>query len=294
MSAIALIKELRDRTGAGFMDCKTALAECNDDIEKAVDWIRKKGLSVALKKSGRSASEGLVAIKVNDKGAFIIEVNSETDFVAKNESFCNLTKGILSSFVNSDCDNVEKLLKEPFQDKGSVEDVVTQAIATIGENIVIRRCDKILQEDGCLIAAYIHNKVEDNLGKIGNIVKLACENIAENKEKLQEAAKFIAMHVSAMQPIAISSEEISQDLIDREKGVIREKEMNEGITDPEKLDFLVNNKIKGFFKTSALLNQPYICHNKLTVGGFLKELSKEIGACVTVKKFVRLSIGEES
>ena len=292
-----LVKELREKTGAGFMNCKKALEACNGNLEEAVDWLRKKGLNSAASKSSRTAAEGVIALAVNDKGGFAVEINSETDFVAKNEKFRNFAKNILQVFVE-DHGSLESLKAKPFPNSEyTVEQEIANTIASIGENIVLRECNSVLGKENSVINIYAHNTVEPNMGKIGVIVELQIDNdkdcIETNKQKLLESAKHIAMHVSAMSPIAIDVDNISQATIAKEKEILRDLERNNG-TAEDKIDFLVDKKINGFFKNAALLNQQYIMHNKHSVGGFLKELSKEIGADVKVAQFKRMQLGKNS
>ena len=214
----SLVKELREKTGVGMMDCKTALKENNGDIEASIDWLRTKGIAKAAKKEGRIASEGLIAVEKIDNTASIIEVNSETDFVARNEDFQNVVKKL--SILSIKSNNLEELLdKELDNENIKVKDYITEMIASIGENINLRRIDKISISNG-VISSYIHNQVIEGMGKIGVLVGLESE--ADN-DQLEDLGKKIAMHIAATNPISVSIEDIPLDVLEREKNILAEE-----------------------------------------------------------------------
>ena len=219
----SLVKELREKTGVGMMDCKTALKENNGDIEASIDWLRTKGIAKAAKKEGRIASEGLIAVEKIDNTASIIEVNSETDFVARNEDFQNVVKKL--SILSIKSNNLEELLdKELDNENIKVKDYITEMIASIGENINLRRIDKISISNG-VIASYIHNQVIEGMGKIGVLVGLESE--ADN-DQLEDLGKKIAMHIAATNPISVSIEDIPADVLEREKSILAEEARSSG------------------------------------------------------------------
>ena len=219
----SLVKELREKTGVGMMDCKTALKENNGDIEASIDWLRTKGIAKAAKKEGRIASEGLIAVEKIDNTASIIEVNSETDFVARNEDFQNVVKKL--SILSIKSNNLEELLdKELDNENIKVKDYITEMIASIGENINLRRIDKISISNG-VISSYIHNQVIEGMGKIGVLVGLESE--ADN-DQLEDLGKKIAMHIAATNPISVSIEDIPADILEREKSILAEEARSSG------------------------------------------------------------------
>ena len=219
----SLVKELREKTGVGMMDCKTALKENNGDIEASIDWLRTKGIAKAAKKEGRIASEGLIAVEKIDNTASIIEVNSETDFVARNEDFQNVVKKL--SILSIKSNNLEELLdKELDNENIKVKDYITEMIASIGENINLRRIDKISISNG-VISSYIHNQVIEGMGKIGVLVGLESE--ADN-DQLEDLGKKIAMHIAATNPISVSIEDIPADVLEREKSILAEEARSSG------------------------------------------------------------------
>lgn len=277
----ALVKELRDKTGAGMMDCKKALSETGGDLEAAVDWLRKKGLSKAAKKSGRVAAEGLVGFATTGTSGALVEVNSETDFVARNESFQKMVSEIASLALETDGD-VDKLLKADYPGQsGSVEDYVKEMIATIGENMTVRRT-QVLSVDKGVIGTYVHNKVSDNLGKIGVLVAIEGEG---DSAKLDELARQIAMHVAAANPVALDLDGVPQSVLDREKAILADK--NKG--KPENImEKIIAGGLKSYAKENCLIDQAFIHDPSKSVA----QAVKEAGDGLKVKNFVRFGLGE--
>jgi elongation factor Ts len=281
----SLVKELRDRTGAGMMDCKKALSENNGDIEAAIDWLRAKGLSKAAKKAGRTAAEGLVGIVTGGASGAIVEVNSETDFVARNEQFQKMVAGIASLAIQADGDT-EKLAAMTFPgSKLTVEDYIKEMIATIGENMTLRRTAALSVDKGAVVA-YVHNKVVDDLGKIGALVALESEGKAD---ALAELGRQIAMHVAATKPIALNIDGVPAEVLEREKGILAEK--NQG-KKPEVLAKIFQSSLKSFAKEHCLLDQPSIYDTSKTVAQMVKEAEKDVGAPIALKNFVFYVLGE--
>ena len=279
----SLVKELREKSGAGMMDCKSALIENKGDIDQSIDWLRTKGITKAAKKSERVASEGLVGSFVNNNKATIIELNSETDFVARNEEFQSLLKGLLEISINE-----ENILKLPYHDTGrTVEEEINEKIATIGENIRLRRIQNISTKDG-LIFSYTHNSVADSLGKIG--VLLAIET-SLSMDNVSELGKNICMHIAASNPIAISSDEISEEVIEKEKQIAidqaREAKKPENI-----IEKMVEGRIRKFTEENALLSQVFVIDNETKISQLLENKSKEMNSPIKVTKFIRMELGE--
>ncbi|MGP0106293.1 translation elongation factor Ts [Rhodoblastus sp.] len=282
----AMVKELREMTGAGMMDCKQALNESGGDIEAAVDWLRKKGLSKAAKKSDRVAAEGLVGVAVRDGNGVVVEVNSETDFVARNEEFQALVKTIALVAVEKGVGDVEELKKQHYPgDAGTVAAAISNAIATIGENMTLRRAATLSVPHG-VIGHYVHSAVSEGVGKIGVIVALESTG---DKDQLAELGRKIAMHVAAANPLALDASGVDPATLEREKNVLREKNAGKP---PHVLDKIVESGLKTYFKEVTLVEQPYIHDNAKTVAQAVAEAAKAVGAPVALKGFVRYVLGE--
>lgn len=280
----AMVKDLREKTGVGMMDCKAALNETQGDIEAAVDWLRKKGLSKAAKKAGRVAAEGLVAVAVSDRSGVVVEVNSETDFVARNNDFQKLVRDIASVAAGKGHD-VETLKSASYPGGGTVAEALSSAIATIGENMTLRRVAEVKVNEG-VIGQYVHNSVSEGLGKIGVIVGLESSG---DKAALATLGRQIAMHIAAASPLALDSASIDPSVIDREKGVLAEKNAGKPAHVLEKI---VESGLKTFYKEVALLDQAYIHDNGKTVSQTLKENEKAVGAPIGLTGFARFALGE--
>jgi elongation factor Ts len=283
----ALVKELREKTGAGMMDCKSALSESNADIEAAVDLLRKKGLSKAAKKSGRIAAEGLIAVAVAGLKGVAVEVNSETDFVARNEDFQKLARNVAEVAVKSGVTEVNALKAAAYPGGGTVAEALANGIATIGENLNLRRAALVAVSAG-VVGSYIHNSIADGLGKIGVLVGLESTG---NADVLAPLARLIALHVAAANPLAVDSSGIDPDVIAREKKVLAEKNAGKP---PHVLEKIVESGLKSYYKEVTLLEQPSIHaeHGNKTIGQVLKEVEGAAGAPVTLKAFVRYALGE--
>jgi elongation factor Ts len=280
-----MVKELREKTGAGMMDCKSALNEVEGDIEAAVDWLRKKGLSKAAKKSGRVAAEGLVALAVSGHKGVAVEVNSETDFVARNDDFQKLAQNIAGVTLAASTTDVEALKVAAYPAGGSVADAIANAIATIGENMTLRRAAEVSVTAG-VIGSYIHNSVADGLGKIGVLVALESTGDAA---ALADTARKIAMHVAAASPIALDSKTVDPAVVEREKNVLRDKNAGKPAN---VLDKIVESGMKTYFKEVCLIDQPFIHDPAKTIAQVVAEAAKAAGAPVALKGFVRYALGE--
>ncbi|AEV91793.1 translation elongation factor Ts [Rickettsia slovaca] len=282
----AAVKELREKTGAGMMDCKKALIETSGNFEEAIDFLRKKGLAAAAKKAGRIASEGLTAAKVDGLTGVVIEVNSETDFVARNEQFQDLVKDIANLAVIAKTIDTLKTFK--MQSGKSVEEEIIENIATIGENLTLRRMDILEISEGA-IGSYVHNEVVSNLGKISVLVGLASN--AKDKAKLEALAKQIAVHVAGNNPQSIDDSSLDQALVERERKVFFEKSKEEGKPD-NIIAKMVEGRIRKFFSEVVLLQQNFLFEPKLTVAEVIKNAEKELGAEIKIAKFIRYELGE--
>lgn len=291
MAAItaSMVKELREQTGAGMMDCKQALSENDGDIEQAVDWLRKKGLSKAAKKSGRVAADGLVAAAVSDDGktASVVEVNSETDFVARNEKFQQFVAGTANMALTTGAD-VNALLAAEFPGSGTpLTDYITNLVATIGENMTLRRAEVLSVGEGS-VAAYIHSAVVPGAGKIAVLVAL--ESSAD-KAKLDELGKQLAMHIAAANPIALDKDGISEEMIERERAVLMDQARDSGKPE-EIITKMVEGRLRKYYEEVALLSQVFVIDNETRIEKLLEQKSKEFGAPVKIANFARFELGE--
>jgi elongation factor Ts len=287
----SLVKELRDKTGAGMMDCKAALTESKGHIEEAVDWLRKKGLSKAANKAGRIAAEGLIGVTAKDKAGAMVEVNSETDFVARNEQFQDMVRNIATLAPKADSD-LKKLLALTYPGKSAtVEDHVKEMVATIGENMSVRRTVAVTVGNGH-VAEYVHNRVADGLGKIGVLVALESTG---DKAALTSLGRQLAMHIAAAAPAAITAEELNPELIERERAVYIEQAKASGKS-PEIAAKMVEGRLrKEFFQQVVLLQQTFLGaggDGKATVAQVLKDAEKTAGAPIKIAKFARYALGE--
>jgi elongation factor Ts len=282
----SLVKELREKTGAGMMDCKSALTETKGDIEAAVDWLRKKGLSKAAKKAGRIAAEGLVGIAISGKKGSVVEVNSETDFVARNEQFQDMVLKIASLADKVEGD-VAKLLAMTYPGKKTtVEEHVKEMIATIGENMTVRRTATLEVPNG-FVGSYMHNQIAPDLGKIG--VMVALESEGKNAEELANLARMLAMHIAATNPVALNLEGVPAETLEREKAILADK--NKG-KPPQVLEKIVASGLKSYAKENCLLDQTYIHDPSKSVTQTLKDAEGKVGGPIKIAGFVRYALGE--
>ncbi len=281
----SMVKELRDKTGAGMMDCKAALGESSGDLEAAVDWLRKKGLAKAAKKAGRVAAEGLIGIALAGNKGVVVEVNSETDFVARNDLFQGLVKMIADVALGTGPD-VAKMLAAPVGDR-SVGDAINETIAKIGENMTLRRAAALSVGKG-VVASYVHNSVSDGLGKIGVIVAL--ESVGDADE-LKAFGRMVAMHVASANPQAVDASGLAAATVEREKNVLAEKFKAQG-KPANVIDKIVESGLKTFYKEACLLDQGFIFDDKKSVAQAVKESEGKVGAPIKVAGFVRFALGE--
>jgi elongation factor Ts len=283
----ALVKELREKTGAGMMDCKKALAENNGDLDASVDWLRTKGLAAAAKKAGRVASEGLIGLAVDGNSGALVEVNAETDFVARNEIFQKLVGDVAGVALTAGAD-VEAIKAADYPGTGrTVADEITHQIATIGENMMLRRAQTLSVGSGAL-ASYLHGTLAPGLGKIGVLVALESTG---DQAKLQELGKQIAMHIAATKPMSISRDDLDPTAIDRERNVLSEQARESG--KPEDIIAkMVEGRLRKYFEEVCLVDQTFVIDGETRISKVLESAAKELGTPVSVAGFSLLVLGE--
>lgn len=281
-----MVKDLREQTGAGMMDCKSALSETKGDMEAAIDWLRKKGLSKAAKKAGRVAAEGLVGVAVSGTKGVVVEVNSETDFVARNPEFQEMVSSIATVALSAG-DDAEAIKSASYPGGGTVADKITTTVAKIGENMSLRRA-KVLAVGQGVIATYLHNQVVPGLGKIGVLVALES---AGKTDELMALGKQVAMHVAAANPVALNADGVDPAVIAREKGVLADKARAGG--KPEAvITKIVESGIKTYFKEVVLVDQAFVHDPGKSVAQAIKEAEGRVGGAIILKGFVRFALGE--
>ena len=286
----ALVKDLREKTGAGMMDCKKALTENGGDIEAATDWLRTKGLSQAGKKADRVAAEGVVALALRKDGkgmtGAVIELNAETDFVGRNETFQGVARKVAAVALETG-DNVEAVRAARTADGEEVQMLVTNLIATIGENMAVRRTAKLSVAEGS-VSAYVHNAVAPEVGKLGVLVALEG---AADQTAMQELGRKIAMHVAATNPLSLSSEDLDPAAVAKERAILVEKAKEQGRPD-NMIDKIVDGQISKFQREVVLLEQPFVMNPDQTIKALIADSGKELGAEIKMTGFVRLALGE--
>jgi elongation factor Ts len=287
----ALVKELREKSGAGMMDCKKALTENAGDLEQAMDWLRTKGLSKAAKKSDRVAAEGLVAVALRNDGpggvGAAVELNSETDFVARNELFQQAARSIAQTALDVESGRVEHIQAAPCGDS-TVNDVVTNLIATIGENMMVRRAARFAVDQG-VVSAYVHNATTPELGRIGVLVAL--NSAASDRAALLDLGRKIGMHIAATQPQSLTTDDLDPAVVDRERAIFSEQAAASG-KPAGVIEKMVEGRIRKFYEEVVLLKQAFVMNPDQTVEQMLAEQGKTLGAPVTIAGFVRLGLGE--
>lgn len=282
----AQVKELRDLTGAGMMDCKAALTETNGNMEEAVDWLRKKGISKADKKAGRTAAEGLIGVDNGVREAAVVEVNSETDFVARNAAFQEIVGNVAKVALAYGTTEAVAAAKYPGSDK-SVADTIKDAVGTIGENMGFRRSAKLTVPHGA-VATYVHNAVADGLGKLGVLVAIETTG---NEHAANAFGRQVAMHVAATNPLALTAEQIDPAAVEREKAIFSDQARQSG--KPEAIiEKMVEGRLRKFYEEVVLLKQAFVLNPDITVEQALKDAEKEIGAPAKISAYLRFALGE--
>jgi elongation factor Ts len=286
----ALVKELREKSGAGMMDCKKALTETGGDLEASVDWLRSKGLSKAAKKADRVAAEGLVAVAVRDEGAGMVgaavEINAETDFVARNELFQTAAREIAQAALGVEGDPAA-VAAAKLASGETVQDRLTNLIATIGENMMVRRAARFAVNPG-VVATYVHNAAAPELGRIGVLVALQSEG---DKAKLVDLGRKIAMHVAATQPLSLTTDDLDPAAVERERAIFAEQAAASG-KPPQVVEKMVEGRIRKFYEEVVLTKQAFVMNPDVTIEQLVAQTGKEIGAPITLVGFTRLGLGE--
>lgn len=283
----AQVKELRELSGAGMMDCKAALAETNGDMEAAVDWLRKKGIAKADKKAGRTAAEGLIGVASNGSKAVLVEVNSETDFVARNDAFQDIVRNVAKAALDTD-GTLEKVSETVYPNSSkTVKETIKDAVGKIGENMTFRRSAEITVDNG-VVATYIHNGIGDGLGKIGVLVGIETTG---DKDAAVAFGRQVAMHVAAANPLALTPEEVDPSAVEREKAIYAEQAQQSG-KPANIVEKMVEGRMRKFYEEVVLLSQAFVINPDQTVSEALKEAEKSIGAPAKIIGFVRFGLGE--
>ncbi|RLQ87979.1 translation elongation factor Ts [Notoacmeibacter ruber] len=279
------VKALRDQTGAGMMDCKKALQENDGDMEAAIDWLRAKGIAKADKKAGRTAAEGLIGIAAAANSAVVVEVNCETDFAARNEAFQDIVRNVAQTALGTD-GSVDAVANAAYPGgEKNVKDTIAEAVGSIGENMTVRRSAKLSEENG-VVANYVHNAVADNLGKLGVLVALKTSG---DKEKAAAFARQVAMHVAAVNPVALTPDDIPADVAEREKSIFIEQARESGKPD-NIIEKMVEGRMRKFYQESALIKQAFVMNPDVTVEQALKDAG--LGDDAQITGFVRFLVGE--
>jgi len=282
----ALVKDLREKSGAGMMDCKRALSENNGDIEAAVDWLRKKGLAAAAKKAGRVAAEGLIGVAFEGTTGGMVEVNSETDFVARNDAFQDYVRNVTKAALAAG-DDVEKLKNAAYPGGGSVADALTALIAKIGENMTLRRA-AVLKVSAGVVATYVHSAAAPGLGKIGVLVALESSG---DKEKLTALGRQIAMHIAATNPQALDIASVDPAMLAREKAVLTEQAAASG-KPAQVIEKMVEGRVRKYYEETVLLEQVYVVDGESRIKDVVANAAKELGVPVKLAAFRRYALGE--
>jgi len=283
----ALVKELREKTGAGMMDCKKALAENNGDIDAAADWLREKGILKAAKKADRIAAEGLVGIATSGNAAALVEVNSETDFVARNDGFQKAVRGIADVALKNNGD-VTKVAHAASPDgQGTVNEMLQRLVATVGENMTLRRSAALSVSEG-VVATYVHNTVADGLGKIGVLVAIESSG---DKSRLTDLGRKVAMHIAAAKPLAATTADLDPAVVDKERQILTAQAAESG-KPANVIEKMVEGRLRKFYQESVLVEQAFVMDPDTTVGKFIEKHAAELKVPVKLKGFVKFEVGE--
>jgi len=283
----ALVKQLRDKTGAGMMDAKKALVETSGDIEAASDWLREKGILKAAKKADRVAAEGLIGVATNGTSAALVEINSETDFVARNEGFQKAVRAVANIALEQNGDVTKVAHAAAPEGNGTVNEMLQALVATIGENMTLRRTAALSVKDG-VVATYVHNTAADGLGKIGVLVALESTG---DKSRLTDLGRKVAMHIASMKPLAATTAELDPAVVEKERQ-IQTTIASESGKPANVVEKMVEGRIRKFYQESVLVEQAFVMDPDVTVGKFIETAAKNLGAAVELKGFVKFEVGE--
>jgi elongation factor Ts len=281
----SLVKDLREKTGAGMMDCKKALTETQGDFEAAIDWLKKNGLAAAAKKSGRVAAEGVTSVYVEGHKAVAVEINSETDFVSKNDIFLNFAKDVTKAAIH--CNNIDELKQAKMSSGKTVEEELVDKIATIGENLTVRRMESVSVNNG-VVVPYVHNAVSDSIGSIAVLVALESKG---DKDKLTALAKQLAMHIAAARPTCLDVNSVDPAMVERERQIFIEQSRASGKPD-NIIEKMTEGRIRKFFEEIVLLEQVFVIDGKTKISEVVSNLAKELGTAVELKAYIRFEKGE--
>ena len=281
------IRQLREKTGAGMMDCKKALDKSKGDIELAIEWLRKKGINTAEKKSSRSASDGLITVDVSKEKGVILEINSETDFVARNENFQKFCNDISNFCLKTEVTSVEKLLSSNLTEGQTIQELLTETISKLGENLVIKRLNIIVNQE-VYFQKYIHNSINENSGKIGVLLTFKCN---KHNDEINEFSKNLCMHIAASDPKAIDIQSLDKQLIEKEKAIYFEQLKDSGKPD-EILQKIVDGKIKKFYEEVCLLEQFFVMDNKVKIRDSINNLNKKNNSDFEIFKYYIYKLGQ--
>jgi len=283
------IKELREKSGAGMMDCKKALSETNGNIEKAIEWLRKTGIDTAQKKSSRVASDGLITVKISESAGIILEINAETDFVARNENFQKFCDDISNTCIQKNIDNLETLMNTNFLNtEKKVKDQLTETISVLGENLVIKKL-KFIKQSNCFFQKYLHNSINDNSGKIGVLLVFTSKKI---NNEVDEVSKNLCMHIAAMDPKSINIEDLKEELVEKEKSIFTEQLKSSGKPD-NIIKKIVDGKLNKYYEDVCLLEQFFVMDNKLKIKDYLNLFNNEKNLEFKIVNFFMFKLGQE-
>ena len=283
------IKELREKSGAGMMDCKKALDESNGNVEKAIEWLRKKGINTAQKKSSRSASDGLITIIIKDNTGVIMEVNAETDFVARNENFQKFCSDLSLTCIANKVDNVDNLLQTKYYNTDqTVQESLTSLISKLGENIIIRRL-KLLDNNECTIQKYLHNAINENSGKIGVLLSYSTK---KESEEVNIFSKNLCMHIAASHPKSISIDKLDKNLVDKERSIYYEQ-LKSSNKPEEIIEKIIDGKVKKFYEEVCLLEQFFVMDNKIQIKNYIESFNKNNDLDFKIIDFEIFILGQE-
>ena len=283
------IKELREKSGAGMMDCKKALSETNGNIEKAIEWLRKTGIDTAQKKSSRVASDGLITVKISESAGIILEINAETDFVARNENFQKFCDDISNTCIQKNIDNLETLMNTNFLNtEKKVKDQLTETISVLGENLVIKKL-KFIKQSNCFLQKYLHNSINDNSGKIGVLLVFTSKKI---NNEVDEVSKNLCMHIAAMDPKSINIEDLKEELVEKEKSIFTEQLKSSGKPD-NIIKKIVDGKLNKYYEDVCLLEQFFVMDNKLKIKDYLNLFNNEKNLEFKIVNFFMFKLGQE-
>jgi len=285
----SIIKELREKSGAGMLDCKKALEESDGNIEKAIEWLRKKGINTAQKKSSREASDGLVTILTSEMTAIIMEINVETDFVAKNEIFSSFCLNLAKTALHSNAEDLDSLMETNFKDStNKVKEVLTEQISKLGENIIIKRMQKF-EDKEFSYQRYLHNSVDEHSGKIGVLLTYKCSKTSEN---IKEFSKNLCMHIAATDPKSLSEELLDKNLVEKERSIYSEQLKNSNKPD-EIINKIIDGKIKKYFEEVCLTEQYFVMDNKIKIKDLISTFNKEHALDYKISNFLVYKLGQE-